>query len=143
MFCPSLYSLERGRGRKSWEAFHIHFLCYSDSFATVLYAMILYTDFTAVSMMRAESAYLCLRQPPPGVWTHMGWLSFARCGDMTFSVEHRVGNEVKVGVRVREGGVQWLPVVLVFVTSRRAAVESGPELSRGGGSRELFPRGQQ
>lgn len=32
---------------------------------------------------------------------------------------------------------------LVFITSRCAAVESGPELTLGGGSRELLPRGQQ
>lgn len=41
------------------------------------------------------------------------------------------------------GGVQLCTVVLVFVTRRRAAVESGPELSCGGGSRELLSRGQQ
>lgn len=32
---------------------------------------------------------------------------------------------------------------LVFITSRCAAVESGPELTLGGGSRELLSRGQQ
>lgn len=69
VFCHSLNSLERGRERKPWEASHIHVLCYTDSFATVLYAIVL-PDFTGVnhlSMMRAESAYLCLGRPPLGV----------------------------------------------------------------------------
>ncbi len=59
-----------------------------------------------------------------------------------------VGNRVGVGRRVREGERGGLAcsehtAVLVFVTSWRAAVESGPELLCGGGSRELLPRGQQ
>lgn len=35
------------------------------------------------------------------------------------------------------------PLNWFLITSRCAAVESGPELSLGGGSRELLPRGQQ
>lgn len=39
------------------------------------------------------------------------------------------------------GGVQLCTVVLVFVTRRRAAVESGPELSRGGGEQGALVEG--
>lgn len=60
----------------------------------------------------------------------------------------KAGRSWEQGQERREGEGRWVAcsvctAVLVFVTSRHAAVESGPELSRGGGSRELLPRGQQ
>lgn len=93
--------------------------------------------------MRAESAYLCLGRPPLGVWTHMGWLSFAKWGTWLSVWKHRVGTRSGWEAGWGKVACSGCTAVLVFVTSRRAAVESGPEFSLGGGSRELFPRGQQ
>lgn len=86
--------------------------------------------------MRAELG--CLGQTFLHVWSHMGWLICA-----TWPLVWKRGNKVKVGRSVREGGVQQLHCCAGFCYQRRAAAESGPELTDGGGSRELLPRGQQ
>lgn len=145
---PSLSALFGQRGkpglseRKPWEPYDgkLFMFVFSDSVA-----MLQFTGVCHLSTVRAELAYLCLWQPFLGVWSHMGWLSLARWGMWLPVWKQGVGEQGQGGW---EGG--WGKVacsdctaVLVFVTSRRAAVESGPELTRGGGSRELSPRGQQ
>lgn len=120
VYCHSLHSLAREAGfieRKTpgtldWEVSHVFVLCYTDSFATLEYCMLTYSNIWVcnLSTVTAESAYLCLGWPRLGVWTHMGWLSFARWGMWLPAWRQGTGNKVKVrvGGRVREGGVQWL-----------------------------------
>lgn len=91
-----------------------------------------------LSTMRAKLA--CLGQPLPCVWSHVGWLVYAMWPP---GWKQGLKNKVRVGGRWGRMACSDCTAVLVFVTRRRAAVESGPELSRGGGSRELLPRGQQ
>lgn len=114
VFCHSLHSLARGVAgfieRKPQEPYTgklvmfclvLHWqLCYT----TTLYANIL--NSSDLSTVVAESAYLCLGWPPLGVWTHMGWLSFARWGMWPPVWRQRV--KVRAGGKVWGGGVQCL-----------------------------------
>lgn len=107
---------------------YVCILCNTKSSAMLQFCMV---TCCGVSFVYTESDI--------SVWSYRGWLI---C-DMRPPVwEGWVG-----GVGWREGAWAWActgcTAVLVFVTRRRAAVESGPELLRVVGSRALLPRGQQ
>lgn len=102
-----------------WEATFVSTFC---CYATVLYPNILWIH-RCVICLGVNHTWAGSAWPP--VWGQGG-----RWGQL--------------GEGGGKGGAQWLHCCTgFFLTSTCAAVESSPELSRDGGSRELLPRGQQ
>lgn len=120
VFCHSLHSLDREGSRvfprgnpwKPYDGKLFTFVFCVVLIALLCYSAVRYHTLTSQvcnwSALGAELAYLCLEQPLVGVWSHMGWLSFARWGVRLPVWKQGVGDKVRVGGRVREGGVHWL-----------------------------------